>query len=192
MGPRKQSRTLEPQILESTFIVKGIFGSKNLRNCSSEMIFQKHNTRKFILIKYKHLWRHHIYYMFEELCHSIKHNSEPHFSETESLTVLRVIWAIEAVVKLFLLSRVIIPSRWNQSREVETMVLKFLITAGPNLEHRDSRTSRLHGNYCSQLYSNAPKRNPRIVFRVIREVLAFYGKHIVIAVLERARHRILS
>jgi hypothetical protein len=76
--------------------------------------------------------------MFEELRHSIKHdNNEPHFRETEGLTVLRVIRAIEAVVRLFLLSRVIIPSRWNQSREVETMILKFLITAGRNLEHRD-------------------------------------------------------
>jgi hypothetical protein len=49
-------------------------------------------------------------------------------------------------MKLILLSRGIIPSRWNQSRGVETMVLKFLIPAGRNLEYRGSRTSRLHGN----------------------------------------------
>jgi len=46
MGPRKPSRALESRTLEPTLIVNGIFGSKNLRNDSNEMIFEKHITHE--------------------------------------------------------------------------------------------------------------------------------------------------
>ena len=43
---------------------------------------------------------------------AIEHeSSQPHLNETQSMTGLRVIWAIATVVKLILLSRGIIPSR---------------------------------------------------------------------------------
>jgi len=60
---------------EPTFSVKRIFESINLLNTSSKNTKNLKNPIILFLIKYTHFLKHQTLFMFEEVCHSIKHES---------------------------------------------------------------------------------------------------------------------